>query len=44
MLFVEDRKGHDDRYGVNTNKIQKELTGFQKKFSTGLRKQLNGIN
>ena len=28
ITFVEDRKGHDLRYGVDTTKIRKEL-GFE---------------
>ena len=41
IQFVEDRKGHDERYGVNTSKITKELNWFpEEKFSTGLKKTI----
>lgn len=41
IQLVEDRKGHDERYGVNTNKMQKELNWFpEEKFSTGLKKTI----
>ena len=40
--FVEDRKGHDFRYSINSYKIKKELK-FKKKilFETGLKKTIN---
>jgi dTDP-glucose 4,6-dehydratase len=35
--FVEDRKGHDFRYAINSEKIRSELGWFPKvMFSTGL--------
>ena len=42
--FIKDRPGHDKRYSINSNKIQKEL-GWKPKVTLreGLRKQLNGI-
>lgn len=41
ITFVEDRKGHDRRYAVNTDKIRNEL-GWEPKtdFEYGLRKTL----
>ncbi len=41
IRFVEDRKGHDRRYAIDSTKLQKEL-GWQAKvdFSEGLRKTI----
>ena len=30
FLFVEDRKGHDERYGLDATKIRKELNWLPK--------------
>jgi len=41
ITFVEDRLGHDFRYGLNISKIENEI-GWQPKenFDTGLRKTI----
>ena len=31
ITFVDDRLGHDYRYGLNISKIEKNLIGLQKK-------------
>ena len=43
IKFVEDRKGHDFRYSVNSNKIQ--LSGWKCEFdfTESLKKQSDGI-
>jgi dTDP-glucose 4,6-dehydratase len=41
VIFVEDRKGHDFRYAINSNKIKKKLKfKNQTKFEDGLRKTI----
>jgi len=41
IQFVEDRKGHDERYAVNTSKIERELNWFpEEKFLSGLEKTI----
>lgn len=41
VLFVEDRRGHDRRYAINSGKIQREL-GWRPRtdFETGIRKTI----
>ena len=39
ITFVEDRPGHDFRYAINAEKIQKELGWFPiESFYTGIKK------
>ncbi|MFZ7165891.1 dTDP-glucose 4,6-dehydratase [Avibacterium avium] len=41
ITFVEDRPGHDQRYAINTHKINSELEWHpQETFDTGLRKTI----
>ncbi|MEE6075169.1 dTDP-glucose 4,6-dehydratase [Avibacterium paragallinarum] len=41
ITFVEDRLGHDQRYAINTHKINSELEWYpQETFDTGLRKTI----
>jgi dTDP-glucose 4,6-dehydratase len=42
IQFVEDRKGHDRRYAINSNKIKKEL-GWEQQYSfdEGIRKTIS---
>ncbi|MFZ7171620.1 dTDP-glucose 4,6-dehydratase [Avibacterium avium] len=41
ITFVEDRPGHDQRYAINTHKINSELEWYpQETFDTGLRKTI----
>lgn len=44
IKYVEDRLGHDRRYGIDATKITTEL-GWKPKhtFETGIKKQLTGI-
>ena len=41
IKFVKDRPGHDFRYAINTEKIQKELNWFPiESFKTGIKKTI----
>ena len=41
ICFVEDRKGHDRRYGIDPSKIESDLKWFPKEsFDTGIRKTI----
>ncbi len=41
VTFVEDRPGHDQRYAIDSTKIQSELNWFPKEdFETGIRKTI----
>ena len=41
ITFVKDRPGHDRRYAINANKINKELNWFPKEtFETGILKTI----
>ena len=41
ITFVEDRPGHDKRYAINSEKIEKELDWKPKEdFSSGIKKTI----